>query len=64
MTPYLVEEVKVRLHLRREKIEPSILFSRRGYEMVLLKGADVMLCNPIMNVKSFRKLVDIVGFPS
>jgi len=49
-------------HLRREKVELAIFFASRGYEPVLLKGSDVMLCHSIVNVKGLGKPVDVIGF--
>ena len=43
-----------------EKIELAVAFSGWSNEIVLLQCTDVMLCNPIVNVKRLSELVDIV----
>ena len=42
-----------------EKVELAVSFSGGGDELVLFQGSDVMLRDPIMNVKRLSKLVDI-----
>jgi len=32
--------------------------------MIFLESPNVMLGNPVVNMESFRKLVDVVGFSS
>jgi len=58
--PDLVEYVKVGFHLLGEKIELAVAFSGWRNEIVLLQCPDVMLCDPIVNVKGLSELVDIV----
>ena len=43
-----------------EKVELAVAFPRWSDEVVLLQGSDVMLCDPIVNVKRLSELVDIV----
>ena len=62
LLPDLVEYVKVGFHLLREKVEPAVAFPGWTDEVVLFQGSDVMLRNPIMNVKSLSELVDVAGF--
>src|SRR5947199_10617316 len=62
LSPDLVEYVNVGFHLLGEKIELPIAFPRWRDEIVLLQCPDVMLCDPIVNVKRFSDLVDIVRF--
>jgi len=62
LSPDLVEYVNVGFHLLGEKIELPIAFPRWRDEIVLLQCPDVMLCHPIVNVKRFSELVDIVRF--
>ena len=52
--------MKVGFHLLGEKIELAVAFSGWSNEIVLLQCTDVMLCNPIVNVKRLSELVDIV----
>jgi hypothetical protein len=59
LSPDLVEYVKVGFHLLGEKVEPAIAFSGWSEEIVLFQGSDVMLCDPIVNVKGLGELVDI-----
>ncbi len=59
--PNLVEYVKVSFHFLGEKVELAIAFPGRSNEVVLLQCSDVMLRDPIMNVKGFCELVDIAG---
>jgi len=60
LRPDLVEDMKVGLHLLGEKVELAVAFPRWSDEVVLLQGSDVMLCDPIVNVKRLSELVDIV----
>jgi hypothetical protein len=59
LIPDLVEYVKVGFHLLGEKVELAIAFPRWSDEVVLLQGSDVMFCDPIVNVKSLGKLVNV-----
>ncbi len=59
LSPDLVENVKVGFHLLGEKIELAVAFSGWSNEIVLLQCTDVMLCDPIVNVKRLSELVDI-----
>jgi hypothetical protein len=59
LSPDLVENVKVGFHLLGEKVELAIPFSGWSDEVVLLQGSDVVLCDPIVNVKRLSELVDI-----
>ena len=60
--PDLVEYVKVGFHLLGEKIELAVASSGWSNEIVLLQCTDVMLCDPIVNVKRLSELVDIARF--
>ncbi len=42
-----------------EKVELAVAFPRWRNEIVLLQCPDVMLCDPIVNVKGLSELVDI-----
>ena len=42
-----------------EKIELAVAFSGWSNEIVLLQCPDVMLCDPIVNVKRLSELIDI-----
>ena len=44
-----------------EKVELAVAFPGWSDEFVLLQSSDVMLRDPIMNVKGFCELVDIAG---
>jgi hypothetical protein len=57
--PDLVEYVKVGFHLLGEKVELAIAFPGWRNEIILLQCPDVMLCDPIVNVKGLSELVDI-----
>jgi hypothetical protein len=59
LRPDLVENVKVSFHFLGEKVEFAIPFSGWSDEIVLLQCSDVMLCDPIVNVKRLSELVDI-----
>jgi hypothetical protein len=59
LSPDLVEYVKVGLHLLREKVELAVAFPGWNDEFVLLQSSDVMLCDPIVNIKRLGELVDI-----
>ena len=59
LSPDLVEYVKVGLHLLGEKVELAIAFPGWSDEFVLLQSSDVMLCDPIVNIKRLGELVDI-----
>ncbi len=59
LSPDLVEYVKVGFHFLREKVELAVAFPGRSNEIVLLQCSDVMLCDPIVNVKGLSELVDI-----
>jgi hypothetical protein len=61
LIPDLVEYVKVGFHLLREKVELAIAFPGWSNEIILLQCSDVMLGDPIMNVKGLGELVDIAG---
>ena len=60
LSPDLIEYVKVGFHLLGKKVELAVAFPGWGDEIVLLQSSDVMLRNPIVNVKRLGKLVDIV----
>jgi hypothetical protein len=60
LRPDLVEDMKVGLHLLGEKVQLAVAFPRWSDEVVLLQCSDVMLCDPIVNVKRLGELVDIV----
>jgi hypothetical protein len=60
LIPDLVEYVKVGFHLLGEKVELAVAFPGWRNEIVLLQCADMMLRNPIVNVKGLSELVDIV----
>ena len=62
LSPDLVEYVKMGFHLLREKVELAIAFPRWTNEVILFQGPDVMLRDPIMNVKRLSELVDIARF--
>jgi len=62
LSPDLVEYVKVGFHLLGEKVELAIAFTRWSNEIVFLQCTDVMLSDPIVNVKHLSELVDIVRF--
>jgi hypothetical protein len=59
LIPDLVEYVKMGFHLLGEKVELAVAFPGWSDEIVLLQRSDVMLCDPIVNIKGLRKLVDI-----
>jgi hypothetical protein len=59
LSPDLIEYVKVGFHLLGEKVELAVAFPGRSDEVVLFQGSDVVLCDPIVNVKRLGKLVDI-----
>ena len=59
LSPDLVEYVKVGFHLLGEKVELAVAFARWSNEIVLLQCPDVVLCDPIVNVKGLGELVDI-----
>jgi hypothetical protein len=59
LSPDLVEYVKVGFHLLGEKVQLAIAFPRWSNEIVLLQRSDVMLRNPIVNVKGLSELVDV-----
>ena len=42
-----------------EKVELAVAFSGWSNEIVLLQCTDVMLCDPIVNVKRLSELIDI-----
>jgi len=62
LSPDLVEYVKVGFHLLGEKVELAIAFPGWSDEIVLLQCTDVMLRDPIVNVKGLSELVDIARF--
>ena len=51
-------------HLGSKKVEFAILFPSGGYEMILLKGANVVFGDPIVDIEGLRQFVNIVGFLS
>jgi hypothetical protein len=57
--PDLVENVKVGFHLLREKVQLAVAFPRWSDEIVFLQCSNVMLRDPIVNVKRLSELVDI-----
>jgi hypothetical protein len=59
LSPDLIEYVKVGFHLLGEKVELAVTFPGRSDEVVLLQSSNVVLCDPIVNVKRLGKLVDI-----
>src|SRR2546427_11029862 len=59
LSPYLVEYVKMGFHLLGEKVELAVTFPGRSNEAVLLQRSDVMLRDPIVNVKRLSELVNI-----
>jgi hypothetical protein len=59
LRPDLVEYVKVGFHLLGEKVELAVALPGWSNKIVLLQGSDVMLCDPIVNVKRLSELVDI-----
>src|SRR6266704_2405283 len=59
LSPDLVEDVKVGFHLLGEKVELAVSFPGWSDEFVLLQSSDVMLCDPIVDIKRLGKLVDI-----
>ena len=59
LIPDLVEYVKVGFHLLGEKVELAISLSGWRDEIVLLQCSNVMLRDPIVNVKGLSELVDI-----
>src|SRR5713101_7793307 len=59
LSPDLVENVKVSFHLLREKLELAVAFPGWSDEVVLFQCSDVMLRDPIVNVKGLGELVDI-----
>src|SRR5713226_3284162 len=61
LSPDLVEYVNVGFHLLGEKVELAVAFPGWSDEIVLLQCSDVMLRDPIVNVKSLGELVNIAG---
>src|SRR5713101_2452220 len=59
LSPDLVEYVKVGFHLLGEKVELAVAFPGWSNEVVLFQGSDVMLRDPIVNVKRLSELVNI-----
>src|SRR5712692_10510265 len=59
LSPDLVEDVKVGFHLLGEKVQLAISLSGWRDEVVLFQGSDVMLRDPIVNVKRLSELVNI-----
>ena len=59
LSPDLVEYVKVGFHLLGKKVELAVAFPGRSDEVVLFQRSDVMLRDPIVDVKHLGKLVDI-----
>src|SRR6266516_2791183 len=59
LSPDLIEDLEVGFHLLREKVELAVAFPGRSDEVVLFQRSDVMLRDPIVDVKSLGKLVDI-----
>ena len=59
LSPDLVEYVKMGLHLLGKKVELAVAFPGRSDEVVLFQGSDMMLRDPIVDVKSLGKLVDV-----
>jgi hypothetical protein len=59
LSPDLIEYVKVGFHLLGEKVELAVAFPGRSDEVVLFQRPDVVLCDPIVNVKRLSELVDI-----
>jgi len=59
LSPDLVEDVKVGFQLLGEKVELAVAFPGRSDEVVLFQRSDVMLRDPIVDVKHLGKLVDI-----
>ena len=59
LSPDLIEDLEVGFHLLGEKVELAIAFPGWSDEIVLLQSSDVMLCDPIVNIKRLGELVDI-----
>jgi hypothetical protein len=59
LSPDLVEYVKVGFHLLGEKVELAVAFPGGSDEVVLFQSSNMMLCDPIVHVKSLGELVDI-----
>src|SRR4029077_20844660 len=59
LTPDLIEYVKMGFHLLGKKVELAVTFPGRSDEVVLFQRSDVVLCDPIVNVKGLGELVDI-----
>ena len=51
--------MKVGFHLLGEKVELAVAFPGWSNEVVLFQGSDVMLRDPIVNVKRLSELVNI-----
>jgi hypothetical protein len=64
LSPDLVEYVKVSFHLLGQKIELAVAFPGWSDEVVLFQRSDVMLRDPIVNVKGLGELVDIARLVS
>jgi hypothetical protein len=59
LSPDLVEYVEMSFHLLGEKIQLAVAFPGWSEEVVLFQCSDVMLRDPIVNVKGLGELVDI-----
>jgi hypothetical protein len=59
LSPDLVEYVEMSFHLLGEKIQLAVAFPGWSEEVVLFQCSDVMLRDPIVNVKGLSELVDI-----
>src|SRR5713226_5870032 len=59
LSPDLVEYVEVGFHLLGKKVELAVTFPGWTDEVVLFQRSDVMLCDPIVDVKRLGELVDI-----
>ena len=59
LSPDLIEDVKMRFHLLGEKVELAVALPGRTDEVILFQRSDVMLRDPIVNVKRLSELVDI-----
>ena len=59
LSPDLIEDLEVCFHLLGEKVELAVAFPGWTDEVVLFQRSDVVLCDPIVDVKRLGKLVDI-----
>jgi len=59
LSPDLIEDLEVGFHFLGEKVELAVAFPGRSDEVVLFQRSDVMLRDPIVDVKRLGELVDI-----